>query len=104
MSTTSVNMLKQIETFQPSRARSLAQCERHYVEVHTRWALEALAASKTLVHYHTTLFDAQWDICDRFEQTSDVWRAASLQFNPPGEELPPALLTDALRRSHEVPA
>ncbi|MCZ4588763.1 MULTISPECIES: hypothetical protein [Rhodococcus] len=41
---------------------------------------------------HTTLFDAQWDIYGRFEQTSDVWRAASLQFNPPGEEFPSALL------------
>ncbi|MDV7352068.1 hypothetical protein R4282_03410 [Rhodococcus oxybenzonivorans] len=35
----------------------------------------------------------------RFEQTSDVWRAASLQFNPPGEEFPPALDHQVIARN-----
>lgn len=92
MTDPSVTMLKQIETFQPSALIPVAQSERHYLEVHRRWAVEALAHSPSLVTYHTTIFDAQWDICGRFEQSPSLWRMASLQFRPPGEEFPPALL------------
>ena len=93
MTDPSVTMLKQMETFQPSALIPVPASERHYVEVHRRWAVQALAHSQSLICYHTSIFDGQWDICGRFEQAPSLWRLASLQFRPPGEEFPPALLS-----------
>lgn len=82
---------KRILEFQASALRPREECERHYLEVHSPWAVRALAENPALVGYHTNLLVGQWDIAGGFRRTPDLWRYASMRFRAPGAEFPPTV-------------
>jgi hypothetical protein len=75
--------LKRILSFLPSALRSFEACERHYLEVHRPWAVNALGAHERLLGYSTTRLEAQWSADGAFGRRPHEWRYASLRFRPP---------------------
>lgn len=89
MTTPDKSRTKRILEFQPSALRSPEECERHYLEVHSPWAVRVFADAPALVGYHTNLVVGQWDIAGGFRRTPDLWRYATMRFRAPGAEFPP---------------
>ena len=90
---------KRVMQFQPSSLRPREECERHYLDVHSAWAVRTFAAMDDLVSYHTNRVLRQWlrsevvdprveidaalsTVHDYFAQGSDT-RAVVRQHNPP---------------------
>lgn len=77
---------KRVMQFQASRLRPLEECERHYLDVHSPWAIDTFTEMPELVGYHTNLVTGQWDIRGGFDRVPDLWRYASMRYRPPGME------------------
>jgi hypothetical protein len=73
---------KRVMQFQPSSLRSRVECERHYLEVHSAWAVRTFQAMDDLVSYHTNAMLRQWDIAGGFRRSPDLWRFAEMRSRP----------------------
>jgi hypothetical protein len=73
---------KRILQFQPSALRPLEECEQHYLDVHSSWAVRTFQGMDALVGYHTNLMLRQWDIQGGFGRRPDVWRFAEMRSRP----------------------
>lgn len=92
---------KRILTFQPSALRTLEQCEQHYLEVHSPWALREIRAMKDMVSYHTNLILGQWDLLGGFRQVPDQWRYATMRSRPGGRGGFPSEAHTFLSQDHQ---
>lgn len=95
-----LRVAKRIMSFQPSALRSVEACERHYLDVHRHWAVEALGSDPRLLGYATTRLEAQWDMAGRFCAQPDLWRYAAMRFVSPGVEFSPEV-TRMLAHDHQ---
>lgn len=92
---------KRIMQFQPSALRSLQECEHHYLEVHSAWAVSTFRRMDDLISYETNLMLRQWDIRGGFGQAPDLWRFASMRSDPVrGMEFPPGT-AEMLSHDHQ---
>jgi hypothetical protein len=72
---------KRVMQFQRSRMATPEQCERHYLGVHSPWAVETFRGMDEVVGYHANLVVAQWDIRGGFRQSPDLWRYATMRYD-----------------------
>ncbi|MDT9591637.1 hypothetical protein RDV89_01065 [Nocardioides zeae] len=86
MSATTPAASKRILQFQPSALRPREESERHYLEVHSPWAVRVFRDHPGLLAYHTNLVLGQWDIDGGFRRVPDLWRYATMRFGPEGGE------------------
>ena len=92
---------KRILAFRPSALAPLEQCEAHYLQVHSPWALREIRAMDDMVSYHTNLMLGQWDLLGGFRQVPDEWRFATMRSRPGGRGgFPPAVL-EFLSQDHQ---
>lgn len=77
---------KRVMQFQASALRPREESERHYLDVHSPWAVDTFAGMPEVVGYHTNRVLAQWDIRGGFGRVPDLWRYASMRYRPPGME------------------
>lgn len=75
-------LLKSFASFNPLTSRTLEECERHYMQVHTRWARNLLRDRPHLVSYHVNRATAAYDVRGGFGQRPDAWRWVILRFQP----------------------
>ena len=73
---------KRILQFQASALIPREQSERHYLEVHSAWALREIRAMDDMLAYHTNLMLGQWDLLGDFRQAPDLWRFATMRTKP----------------------
>jgi len=73
---------KTLSTFNPLTARGREECERHYTEVHTRFARHLLRDRHHVVSYHIDRAVAQYDVRGGFGQRPDAWRIVILRLQP----------------------
>lgn len=71
---------KSIARFEPVSSRSLAECERHYTEVHAPYARRLLRGVDDVATYHTARAVAQYDITGGWRQQPAAWRFVVLRF------------------------
>lgn len=82
---------KRVMQFQPSALRPREESEAHYLGVHSPWAVTTFRGMPELVGYHTNLLVGQWDLTGGFGRTPDLWRYATMRYEPPGMEFSPAV-------------
>ncbi len=75
-------LVKSFASFNPITSRSLEECERHYLEVHSRWARNLLFDRPHLVSYHIDRATAAYDVRGGFGQRPDAWRWVILRIQP----------------------
>lgn len=92
---------KSLIQFQPSALVPREQCERHYLEVHSPWALREIRRMDDMVAYHTNLVLGQWDLTGGFHQAPDLWRFATMRTRPGGQKGFPASVMPFLSADHE---
>ena len=73
-------MSKAFSRFEPTPARSVEECERHYMEVHVRMAQDLLRPMPGLESYHTNRAVAQADVSGGWAQEPRAWRFVVLRF------------------------
>lgn len=71
---------KSIAQFDPVSSRPLAECERHYVEVHAPYARRLLLDLDHVVTYQTARAVAQYDVAGGWRQQPAAWRFVVLRF------------------------
>lgn len=67
-------MVKSITRFEPSALYPVEECERHYIEVHTRFVRHLFRQLETALTYHTNRVLRQYDLCGRWYQRPMAWR------------------------------
>lgn len=67
-------MIKAINRFDPVRSRSFEEAERHYVEIHHRFARDMHRAGNAVVQYVPNRALRQYDVNGEFDQPPDAWR------------------------------
>ncbi|WP_114423141.1 hypothetical protein [Nocardioides houyundeii] len=92
---------KRILAFQPSSLVPLEQCERHYLRVHSPWAVREIRRMDDIVSYHTNLMLGQWDLLGGFHQAPDQWRFATMRSRPGGHAGFPPPMLGFLSQDHE---
>lgn len=92
---------KRILTFQRASLVPAEQCERHYLHVHSAWALREIRAMDDMVGYHTNLFLGQWDLLGGFQQVPDEWRYASMRSRRGGRGGFPRAVLAFLSQDHQ---
>lgn len=76
--------MKRMSRFLPTRRRPFEEAERHYLEIHHRFARGLFRHhAPTVQRYATARAVAQYDINGRFDQEPDVWRFIVLEFPDP---------------------
>ena len=78
-------MTKSIARFDPVSTHPVEESERHYVEVHARWARQRLRQLPAVLSYHTNLVMRQYDMRGDWRQRPTAWRFVVLRFE--GERL-----------------
>jgi len=80
-------MIKAINRFDPVRARSFEEAERHYLEIHHAFARAMHRASDAVLQYVPNRALAQYDVNGGFDQDPEAWRYV---FHLRREDLPDA--------------
>jgi hypothetical protein len=93
--------IKRIMQFQPSALRPREECERHYLDVHSAWAVRTFRGMDDLVSYHTNLVVRQWDIAGGFGRSPDLWRFAEMRSTPDGAFEFPRGVAEMLSDDHQ---
>ena len=83
-------MTKGIGRFDPVSTHPPEESERHYVEVHTRWARHRLRQMPEVESYHTNRVLRQYDIRGGWGQRPTAWRFVVLRYDGPGIGFTPA--------------
>lgn len=92
---------KRILSFQRASLVPPDECERHYLEVHSPWALREIRQLDDMLSYHTNLFLGQWDLLGGFRQSPDQWRYASMRSRRGGRGGFPRSALAFLSRDHQ---
>jgi hypothetical protein len=92
---------KSLIQFQPSGLFPRERSERHYLEVHSPWALREIRRMDDMVAYHTNLVLGQWDLLGGFHQAPDLWRFATMRTRPGGSKGFPAGVLGFLSADHQ---
>lgn len=73
---------KVVGRFDPLASLPLAECERHYTEVHFPFAQRQLRTMPHVVTYHTNRVTAELDLAGGWRQRPRAWRFVLLRFQP----------------------
>lgn len=73
---------KTMSSFNPLWSLGIDECERHYSDVHTRWARHLLRDRPHMVSYHIDRATAAYDVRGGFGQRPDAWRWVILRLAP----------------------
>jgi hypothetical protein len=73
-------MGKSISRFDPTPARNVEDCERHYSQVHVPMAQDLLRPMPALVSYHVDRALSQADVTGGWSQRPRAWRFVVLRF------------------------
>lgn len=92
---------KSLIQFQPSALAPVEQSERHYLQVHSPWALREIRAMDDMLAYHTNLVLGQWDLTGGFHRAPDLWRFATMRTRPGGQKGFPGPVLAFLSEDHE---
>ena len=77
------SVTKTIGRIEPLSTQPVEESERHYVEVHTRWARHRLRQLPEVTAYHTNRVLRQYDIRGGWAQRPSAWRFVILRFEGP---------------------
>lgn len=73
---------KTVSSFNPVSSRTPEECDRHYLEVHSRWARNLLRDRSHVISYHIDRAVAAYDVRGGFGQRPDAWRWVILRLMP----------------------
>ena len=82
---------KTISHFLPVSTRSRGECDRHYMEVHTRFARRFLREMDDVVAYHVGLATAEYDLSGDWRQEPRAFRFIVMRTTGGPLRLPPEL-------------